>query len=144
MIAVLAAVAAVLFGAGTYLLLQRRLTRILLGLSLLGHGAVVVLLVAGGRTGEAAFTDGSDGGPFSDPLVQALALTAIVITFAVTVFLLALANRSLELTGDDVVQDDLEDMRVAALQGDEDIGAQRFSMAEQEPEFFDESGGDER
>ena len=44
--------------------------------------------------------------------MQALSLTAIVITFAVTAFLLALAARSWQLTGDDTVRDDLEDARV--------------------------------
>ena len=137
MILVLAIAAAVLFGAGTYLLLQRRLTRILLGLALLGHGSVLALLVAGGRTGDPPIVDGNAEPPFSDPLVQALALTAIVITFAVTVFLLALANRSWELTGDDRVEDDPEDRRVAALTGVEDL-EERFEMAPDEREFSDE------
>ncbi len=134
MILVLAVAAAALFSAGTYLLLQRRLTRILLGLALLGHGSVLALLVAGGRTGEPAFSDGGESGHFSDPLVQALALTAIVITFAVTVFLLALANRSWEITGDDEVQDDAEDRRVAALTGVEALG-EHFEMEPDEREF---------
>lgn len=138
----LALATAALFSVGTYLLLQRRLTRILLGLALLGHGAVLALLVAGGRTGRPAITDGTEPGPFSDPLVQALALTAIVITFAVTVFLLALANRSWELTGDDEVEDDAEDRRVAALVGDEGLD-ERFEMQPDEREFADDQpGGD--
>lgn len=141
----LALAAAALFSCGTYLLLQRRLTRILLGLGLLGHGAVLALLVAGGRSGQPAFSDGTAPGPFSDPLVQALVLTAIVITFAVMVFLLALANRSWELTGDDEVEDDAEDRRVAALVGDEDL-EELFEMVPDEREFAsdeadDDSGG---
>jgi multicomponent Na+:H+ antiporter subunit C len=137
MIIVLALATAALYGCGTYLLLQRRLTRILLGLALMAHGSVLALLVAGGRTGGPALTDGTDPGPFSDPLVQALALTAIVITFAVTVFLLALANRSWELTGDDTVEDDEEDRRIAARLSTEGVEG-RFDMAEDEREFRDE------
>ena len=50
---------------------------------------------------------------FADPLPQALALTAIVITFALTTFLLALGYRSYVLVGHDEVQDDVEDRRIA-------------------------------
>jgi multicomponent Na+:H+ antiporter subunit C len=131
----LAAACAMLFSCGTYLLLQRRLTRILLGVSLLGHGAILALLVAGGPSGDPAFSDGTQTGGFSDPLVQALALTAIVITFAVTVFLLALARRSMSLNGDDEVEDDLEDRRVAALVGDEGLGDDDFELSTDEPEW---------
>ncbi len=49
----------------------------------------------------------------SDPLPQALSLTAIVISFGLTLFLLALARRQNQLTGDDLVEDDLEDRRIA-------------------------------
>ena len=116
---VLAITVAALYSGGTYLLLQRRLTRIILGLTLLGHGAVLLLLVAGGG-GDEPFTDQATTA-LGDPLVQALALTAVVITFAVTMFLLAMANRSWQLTHDDEVQDDVEDRRIALLEGDEDI-----------------------
>jgi multicomponent Na+:H+ antiporter subunit C len=54
-------------------------------------------------------------GPASDPLPQALALTAIVITFGVSAFLLALAYRSWLLTRSDEVEDDVEDRRIAEL-----------------------------
>jgi multicomponent Na+:H+ antiporter subunit C len=136
MILVLALATAVLFATGTYLLLQRRLTRIILGASLLGHGAVLAMLVAGGRTGEPAIVEPATGdSAVSDPLVQALALTAIVITFAVTVFLLALANRRWELTGDDQVEDDVEDRRIDALDGDEQLERQ-FEPRPDEPELL--------
>lgn len=111
----MALLAGVLFGTGTWLLLQRRLTRIVVGLGLLGHGANVLLLMSGGDPGGPPFTgsDGADPATVSDPLPQALALTAIVITFGITAFLLALAYRSWVLTRDDVVEDDLEDRRIA-------------------------------
>jgi multicomponent Na+:H+ antiporter subunit C len=57
--------------------------------------------------------DGADPAAVSDPLPQALVLTAIVITFGVTAFLLALALRSWLLTGSDAVEDDIEDRRIA-------------------------------
>ena len=114
MTVVLAAAAAVLFGAGTYLLLQRELTRIVLGLALLAHGANVFILLGAGRPADPAFVGSGDADEFLDPLPQAFVLTAIVITFGVTTFLLGLAYRSWVLTHDDVVQDDVEDRRIAA------------------------------
>lgn len=112
MTAALPVLAGALFAAGTYLVLQRPLARILLGLALLGHGANLLLLAAGGRAGEPPFVGGAPSGA-ADPLPQALVLTAIVITFAVTAFLAALAYRSYVLTGSDAAEDDVEDRRIA-------------------------------
>lgn len=112
---VLAAAAAVLFGSGTYLLLQRELTRIVLGLALLAHGANLFILLGAGRRGRPTFIDSDAEASLLDPLPQAFVLTAIVITFGVTTFLLGLSYRSWVLTHDDVVQDDVEDRRVATL-----------------------------
>lgn len=114
MILVLALTVGALYAAGTYLVLQRALTRIVLGLALLGHGANLLLLLAGGRAGRAPIVGAGDG-PVADPLPQALALTAIVITFGITAFLLALAYRSWLLRRDDEVEDDVEDRRIARL-----------------------------
>ena len=111
----LALLIGVLYAVGTYLLLQRTLTRVVLGHGLLGHGANLLLLQAGGPGGLVPFVSAAGGatvGPTADPLPQAMVLTAIVITFGVTAFLLALAYRSWLLTGADEVQDDVEDRRV--------------------------------
>lgn len=113
MTVVLAAGAAALFGCGTFLLLQRELTRIVLGLALLAHGANLFILLGAGGRGRPTFI-GGEAESFLDPLPQAFVLTAIVIAFGVTTFLLGLAYRSWALTSDDEVQDDLEDRRVAA------------------------------
>lgn len=110
----LAVCAATLFGCGTYLLLQRTLTRVILGIALLGHGTVLLLQVAGGRAGAPPIMGSETAGDaVVDPLPHALALTAIVITFGVTAFLLALAYRSWSTTEDDEVRDDVEDRMVA-------------------------------
>ena len=111
-----AALAAVLFGCGTWLLMQRRLSRIIIGVGLLGHGANLLMIVAGGPGGEAPIIGGGpigSEGALADPLPQALALTAIVITFGVTAFLLAMGFRSWQITRDDEVEDDVEDRLVA-------------------------------
>jgi multicomponent Na+:H+ antiporter subunit C len=108
----MAATAALLFGIGTYLLLQRKLSRIIIGLSLISHGANVLLMTSG-RRGRPALIGSADPSDMADPLPQALVLTAIVITFGVTALLLALAYRSWLLTEDDEVADDIEDRLVA-------------------------------
>lgn len=122
----LALVVAVLFGVGTFLMLQRTLTRVIFGLVVMGHGANLLLQLAGGRAGRPPVVgdDGSTqivsqtgGSGFVDPLPQALALTAIVISFGVTAYLLAMAYRSWVLHRTDVVEDDVEDRRIARSQG---------------------------
>ena len=113
MIAVLALVVGALYARGTYLLLQRNLTRIVLGLVIMGHGANLLLLAAGGRAGTAPLVGSAPESDFADPLPQAMARTAIVITFGVAALLLALAYRSWMLRRDDDVEDDVEDLRIA-------------------------------
>jgi multicomponent Na+:H+ antiporter subunit C len=113
MTTVVAATAALLCSIGTYLVLQRKLSRIIIGVGLLGHGANL-LLVTSGQSGAAAIVGNGPPSSFSDPLAQALVLTAIVITFGATAFLLALAYRSWILSSDDEVVDDVDDRTVAA------------------------------
>ncbi|WP_426593559.1 Na(+)/H(+) antiporter subunit C [Cellulomonas sp. McL0617] len=104
----------VLFAAGVYLLLERSLSRVLIGVILIGNGANLLFLVAGGAAGRPPIVGVGDG-PMSDPLPQAMVLTAIVITLGMTAFLLALAYRSWQLHRHDEVQDDVEDRRIARL-----------------------------
>lgn len=134
---ILPLLAGALFATGTWLLMQRRLTRIIIGLGLLGHGANLLLLVASGEPGAAPLVGDEplDPAATADPLPQALALTAIVITFGITAFLLALAYRSWVLTRDDVVEDDLEDQRIAGGRSpDEEIADEVAARLERERE----------
>jgi multicomponent Na+:H+ antiporter subunit C len=104
----------VLFATGVYLLLERPLTRVLLGFVLIGNGVNLMLLVMGGRSGASPIIGNApDGVRMSDPLAQAMVLTSIVITLALTAFVLAMAYRSWQLHGHDEVADDVEDRRVA-------------------------------
>lgn len=112
----MALVLAVLYSAGFYLLMQRSLMRILIGIVIIGHGANLLLQLAGGPPGLPAMLGVSPPELMTDPLPQAMALTAIVITFALTSFLLALAYRSWSMLGDDEVRDDLEDRRISRLE----------------------------
>lgn len=99
-----------LFGCGTYLVLQSSLTRVILGVGLLANGVNVLILAVSSDPGEAPIV-GREG-TFADPVPQALVLTAIVIGFGITAFLLALAWRGWTIDGNDTVEDDVEDRRV--------------------------------
>lgn len=113
----------VLFAVGSYLLMERSLTRIVLGVGVLGNGVNMLIVAAGGPPGAAPIVGQPDAQ--ADPLPQALVLTAIVIGFALMAFLLALAWRGWTITDDDEVEDDIEDRLVArrderrAKRGDE-------------------------
>lgn len=83
----------VLVAAGVFLLLRPGQLRLVLGFVLLGHAANVLLLAAGGLRRREDAVDGA--GPASaDPLPQAFMLTAIVITFGITIHLLRLLRRA--------------------------------------------------
>ena len=109
---VLIIVMAVLFACGVYAMLERSLTRVLIGFLLLGNAANLLLLIVMGEPGIAPFFGSGDVDEMSDPLPQALTLTAIVITFAVSAFLLALIYRSWQLGQADTVTDDAADIEV--------------------------------
>jgi multicomponent K+:H+ antiporter subunit C len=89
--------------AGIYLMLRARTFPVILGLTLLSY-AVNLFLVAMGRLRPGAppiIRDGVD--VYTDPLPQALVLTAIVIGFAMTAFILVLALRARRDLGNDHV-----------------------------------------
>jgi len=109
---VLVALIGVLVATGVYSMMHRSLTRIVVGIGLLGNGVNLLLVVAGSRPGVPPIVGELLGA--TDPVPQALVLTAIVIGFALQAFLLALAWRSWTLDGNDDVEDDIEDRRLAA------------------------------
>ncbi|UJA19427.1 sodium:proton antiporter [Thermoleophilia bacterium SCSIO 60948] len=88
--------AAVLFGTGAYLLLNRDLVRVALGVVLISQAATLTIVASGLSRGEAPIYpfDDAAAGETSDPLTQAMALTAIVIGFAVVALLLVLILRT--------------------------------------------------
>jgi len=132
----LAFAAAMLFGFGTWLLLQRRLSRIIVGIGLIGHGSNILLLTSSDGRGLPPIIGSADPTDFADPLPQALALTSIVITFGVTAFLFAVGFRSWKLTNDDIVEDDVEDRYIARRRVDVDVeeseAAERESAVEED------------
>ncbi|MBU8859521.1 MULTISPECIES: sodium:proton antiporter [unclassified Micromonospora] len=98
-----ALLAGLLAAAGTFMLLRGAQLRLIIGFILLGHAVNVVLLSAGGLRWRAPAFAG-DGPGRTDPLPQAFALTAIVITFGITIYLLGLLAR----TGRDPADDRAE------------------------------------
>lgn len=112
---IVAITAGILVAAGVYLLLERSLTRILLGVIMSGNGVNLLFLVAAGEPGAGPIVGLAERTGISDPLPQAMVLTAIVITMAVAAFVLAMAYRSFQLNGHDEVADDVEDARIREL-----------------------------
>ena len=103
-----------LYACGIYLILERSLTRVLLGLMLLANATNLLILTTGGYAGLAPlFSKETAPGEYNDPLPQALILTSIVISFAVTAFMLGIIYRTWVLARQDEIQDDAEDRRVA-------------------------------
>ena len=90
---VLSAAVAVLIGSGSYLLLKHDLVRVVIGMLLLSNGANLFIMSAGLTRGPAPIYPLPQDGVVADPLVQAMTLTAIVITFGVAALLLSLIYR---------------------------------------------------
>ncbi|WP_316568637.1 Na(+)/H(+) antiporter subunit C [Neobacillus sp. YIM B06451] len=98
---ILSILVGVLFTIGTYLLLSKNLLRIILGTSILSHGVNLLILTMGGlKTGGPPLLD-YGGNTFTDPLPQALILTAIVINFGTTALFLVLSYRAYKVLGTD-------------------------------------------
>ena len=92
MILLFSGVVAVLFGTGAFLMLKADLFRVVVGMVIISNAAILALIGSGLSRGAAPIHPLPDE-RLSDPLVQAMALTAIVIGFAVTALLLAIAYR---------------------------------------------------
>ena len=108
---ILAFVIGGLFASGIYLLLRRSLLKLLIGLSLLSNATNLLIFTVArltrGRAPVIAINESVLEPPFADPMPQALILTAIVISFGVTAFALALAFRAYRSVG----TDDLDEMQ---------------------------------
>ncbi|MGE0223545.1 MAG: Na+/H+ antiporter subunit C [Acetobacteraceae bacterium] len=101
-----------LVAAGVWLLLRERAFSVILGLSLLSYAANFFIFVGGRLSAEApplVLRAVERGATPADPLPQALVLTAIVISFGTTAFLVALALRAIGETGSDHVDAGRED-----------------------------------
>ncbi|MCW2747736.1 MAG: NADH-ubiquinone oxidoreductase subunit [Nocardioidaceae bacterium] len=135
----LAIVVGVLIASGVTLLLERSLTRILVGIVLIGNGVNILFLMASGPAGNPPIVGDNPTSSMADSLPQAMALTAIVITLGVTAFGLALAYRSWQINGNDDVQDDVEDALIRRLAERDDTSTSFDDSAGGE---LDEEGSD--
>lgn len=98
---VLAIVLGVLFATGTFLILRRDLVRVVWGVTIISQAANVYLITMGEIGGRVPIIGHGvdDPATVTDPLVQALVLTAIVIGFGTTAFALVLTYRVYEEHG---------------------------------------------
>ncbi|CAA0109047.1 Na(+)/H(+) antiporter subunit C [Mycolicibacterium vanbaalenii] len=110
-----------MLSCGVYLVLERSLTRMLLGVLLISNAVNLLILVVAGPSGNPPVRGRTVLGRdiTADPLAQAMVLTAIVITMGIAAFVLALAYRSYQLTTEEEIERDPEDVRVAQQSGDE-------------------------
>lgn len=81
-----------LFAVGAYLMLKRDLIRLIAGMIMVGNAANLFIMASAIRRGEAAILPGSSR-EMADPLVQAMVLTAIVISFATAALALVVVYR---------------------------------------------------
>ncbi|KAA0022162.1 Na(+)/H(+) antiporter subunit C [Antrihabitans cavernicola] len=104
----------VLISGGVYLMLERSITKMLLGMVLFGNAVNLLILTVGGPAGNPPIVGMSTAihDTMADPLAQAMVLTAIVITMGVSAFVLALGYRSYTLTTKDQVENDPEDIKI--------------------------------
>lgn len=108
----LAITVGLLTAGAVYLFTKREMLRVILGFVLLGHAGNLILFSAGGSDRRTApFHPSTDPSAMADPLPQAFVLTAIVIAFSITVFMLVLA-----VTGErsDKTAKKIEELDVAA------------------------------
>ena len=125
---------AVLFGSGSYLLLKRDLVRVVAGAVLISNAVNLFIILAGLSRGAAPIYPLPTVGPVSDPLVQALTLTAIVITFGISALLLSLVYRAYSTN----LSLDLEVLSAAEMRQ-----AQREDEASDTTELYEEPAPDE-
>ncbi|MGG7463588.1 MULTISPECIES: sodium:proton antiporter [unclassified Plantibacter] len=86
---------AIMYGTGVYVMLERSLTRFLIGFILVGNATNLLILIMSGASGTAPIVTGTASDDHMvDPVPQVLMLTAIVINFGITAFILALIYRT--------------------------------------------------
>ena len=134
MILLYALTVASLFGSGVYLMLKPDLLRVVVGMVLISNSANLFIMTAGLSLGAPPIYPLPEGVTVSDPLVQAMTLTAIVISFAVSALLLSLVYRvytsHLSLDLDDLAA--AEEREEAAQEQERDAAARRTPAPERE------------
>ncbi len=101
--AMLAIAIGLLSGCGVYLMLRARTFPVILGLTLLSYAVNLFLFASGRLVVNAPPIISAEASHYTDPIPQALVLTAIVIGFGMTAYIVTLALRSLAESGGDHV-----------------------------------------
>ncbi|MBT0567021.1 Na(+)/H(+) antiporter subunit C [Williamsia sp. CHRR-6] len=104
-------VAGAVAACGVYMLLERSLIRMLLGMLLVGNAINLTIVVVSGKSGNPPISGrtAADRTTTADPLAQAMVLTAVVIAMGMAAFVLSMAYRLFVINTDDDVDDDDED-----------------------------------
>lgn len=118
----IAAAIGTLTACGLYLMLRARTFPVILGLSLLSYAVNLFLFIAGRIKLNAAPLI-TEGGQYTDPLPQALVLTAIVISFGMTAVLVIMALGAYLTAGHDRI--DLDAKQTADIAGDAAVPTQK-------------------
>lgn len=134
----------ILMGCGITLLMARGIVRAFLGVLLVSNGINLLFVAAAGPSGVAPIVGKAAESEMSDPLPQAMTLTAIVITLALTGFILALAHRGWQVRQSDAITDDAEDARIHAKAAADDISHSDFTGDEPTEDETDDPGGHRR
>lgn len=99
----LAVIVGLLYGTAIYMILQKGLVKVIIGILILGHASNLFIFVIARLTrgAPALVPEGLQfvPEPYADPLPQALILTAIVIGFGIQAFAIVLLERVYKLTG---------------------------------------------
>ncbi len=132
MILLVSLVISLIFGSGAFLILQRDLFRVVIGIVMISNAANLFIIAVGLTRGRAPIYPLPDGSPVSDPLVQAMALTAIVISFSVAVLLLSLVYR-LYTSHQTVDLEDISEMEVREAEELERGDEEDYPEREEEP-----------
>ena len=106
----LALMIGLLYGSGLFMMLRRSLVKLIIGLILMGNGVNLLIFLVGGlkKGSPPIIPEWSSffSEPYSDPIPQALILTAIVISFGLQSFAIVLIKRAYKEVG----TDDLDEM----------------------------------
>jgi multicomponent Na+:H+ antiporter subunit C len=131
----------VVFASGTFLILQRDLLRVVVGVVLVTNSATLFVISAGLTRGEVPIYPLLEDGGVSDPLVQSMALTALIIGFGVSALLLAMVYRVYASHGTvDAEEISAAEMREAeALERADDPEQEEVPAEEQEEEQVEEA-----
>lgn len=133
-----AIVVGVMVACGVVLLLERGIVRSFIGYMLMGNAVNIMFMAAGGTAGAPPLLGSAAPEDMSDPLPHAMVLTSIVITLALSGFVMALAHRAWQVSDTDVILDDDEDARIARMAAENDLSDSDYEGDDDVPDPGDD------